>query len=48
MKRLAAVLALTGSFLAGAAAMAWWLTRWHDDRQTLTPAHRRLLDGDGW
>ena len=29
-----------------AAAMAWWLTRWHDDRPSLPAAHRRALDDD--
>lgn len=44
MKLTIAPVAVSG-VLAGAAAMAWYLTRSHDDREYLTPGHRRLLDG---
>lgn len=33
MSRLSLALALAGSFLAGMATMAWYLTRTHDDRE---------------
>lgn len=32
MSRLAFLLGALGTFLAGAVAMAWWLTQTHDDR----------------
>lgn len=55
MRRLALGLAALGvawaGALVGASVMAWWLTRWHDDR----PRRRLVLDftadpadGGGW
>lgn len=46
MTRLAVALAALGTFLAGGAAMAWYLTRWHDDRKATSGDPSSLYLGD--
>lgn len=46
-----AVASYLAAAVAGAAAMAWWLTRWHDDRVASSGiAECDLVDepGGGW